>query len=54
MVAQVEIPGCRMPPSKLALAINAHLPADMRVMAAARCRADFDARFDAKGKQYRY
>jgi tRNA pseudouridine38-40 synthase len=54
MVAQVEIPGCRMPPSKLALAVNAHLPPDARIMAAARCRADFDARFDAKGKQYRY
>ena len=54
MVAQVEIAGCRMPASKLALALNAHLPADVRIMAAARCRADFDARFDATGKQYRY
>jgi tRNA pseudouridine38-40 synthase len=54
MVAQVEIPGCRMPAHKLALAINAWLPPDARVMAAARCQADFDARFDATGKQYRY
>ena len=54
MVAQVEIPGCRMEPSKLALAVNAHLPADVRIMAAARCPAGFDARFDASGKQYRY
>jgi len=54
MVAHVEIPQCRMPASKLALAVNAHLPADIRVMAAARCREEFDARFDAKGKQYRY
>ncbi len=56
MVAQVEIPDgqVRMPASKLALAINAHLPRDIRVMAASRCRAGFDARFDAKGKQYRY
>ena len=54
MVAQVEIPGCKMETSKLALAINAHLPPDVRIMAAARCRADFDARFDATGKQYRY
>jgi tRNA pseudouridine38-40 synthase len=44
----------KMPASKAALAINAHLPRDIRIMAAARCRADFDARFDAKGKQYRY
>ena len=56
MVAQVEIPGeqFKMPLAKLALAINAHLPPDIRVMKAARCRPDFDARFNAKGKQYRY
>ena len=54
MVAQGEIAECRMEPARLALAINAHLPADIRVMAATRCRADFDARFDAKGKEYRY
>ena len=55
MVAQVEIPGCRTPPATNSpLALNAHLPSDIRVMSAARCRAAFDARFDAKGKQYRY
>ena len=56
MVAQVEIPDAdlKMPPARAALAINAHLPRDIRVMAAARCRAGFDARFDAKRKQYRY
>ena len=57
MVAHVEIPSdeFKMPPAKAALAINAHLPRDIRIMAAARCRADFDARFSAgKGKQYRY
>jgi tRNA pseudouridine38-40 synthase len=56
MVAQLEIPDneCKMSASKAALAINAHLPRDIRVMAAARGRADFDARFSAKGKQYRY
>jgi tRNA pseudouridine38-40 synthase len=56
MVAHVEIPddSCKMPAAKAALAINAHLPRDIRIMAAARCRADFDARFNAKGKQYRY
>ncbi len=54
LVAQVELPDCRMSAPKLALALNAHLPADVRVMAAARCPADFDARFDARGKQYRY
>ena len=56
LVAHVEIPGheFKMPVAKAALAINAHLPRDIRIMAAARARADFDARFDAKGKQYRY
>src|SRR5580704_11306273 len=49
MAAQVEIPSdqFKMPIHKLALAINAHLPPDIRVMKAARCSPDFDARFDA-------
>ncbi len=56
MVAHVEIPAAefKMPVAKLALALNAHLPKDVRVMTATRCRADFHARFDAAGKQYRY
>jgi len=43
-----------MPVRKLPLALNAHLPEDIRVLAASGCRADFHARFDASGKQYRY
>jgi tRNA pseudouridine38-40 synthase len=56
MVAHVEIQKSvfRMPATKLALAINAHLPEDIRVMSAGRCAANFHARFDAVGKQYRY
>jgi tRNA pseudouridine38-40 synthase len=56
MVAQVEIPAgeMRMSVAKAVLAVNAHLPRDIRIMAAAKTRADFDARFDATGKQYRY
>jgi tRNA pseudouridine38-40 synthase len=56
MVAQVEIPDeqVKMPAAKIAIAVNAHLPRDIRVMASARSRANFDARYDAKGKQYRY
>ena len=56
MAAHVEIPrmAFKMPAAKLALALNAHLPDDIRVMAAKRCRADFHARFNAVGKQYRY
>jgi tRNA pseudouridine38-40 synthase len=39
---------------KLALALNAWLPEDIRVVAAARARREFHARFAAAGKQYRY
>lgn len=56
MVADVDLPE-RPPataPRKLALALNAYLPPDIRIMSAARARANFDARFHAKGKQYRY
>lgn len=56
MVAHFEAPRteARMPPDKLALALNAWLPEDIRVTAAARARKSFHARFDARGKQYRY
>jgi len=56
MVAHVEIARdeFKMVPDKLTLAINAHLPEDIRVVSARRCAADFHARFDAAGKQYRY
>jgi len=56
MVAHVEIAGTafKMPVAKLALALNAHLPEDIRIMSARRCHKDFHARFDATGKQYRY
>ncbi len=56
MVADLEIPDAefKMPIWKVGLAINAHLPEDIRVMNVVECDANFDARFDAKGKQYRY
>ena len=56
MVAQVEIPDnqIKMPATKMAVAFNAYLARDIRVMAVTRCRAAFNARHDAKGKQYRY
>ena len=56
MVAHVEIPRAqaRMTPEKMVLALNAHLPPDIRVQAAGRCDPGFHARFDARGKQYRY
>lgn len=56
MAVHFEIPReeLRLSSARLPLAINAHLPEDIRVMSAARCRDDFHARFDARGKQYRY
>ena len=56
MIAHFEAPQaeCRMTPRKLALALNAWLPEDIRVLSAARAPKKFHARFDAAGKQYRY
>jgi len=56
MVAHVEIPAAefRMPDARLALALNAFLPDDIRVLTAVRAPENFHARFDATGKQYRY
>lgn len=56
MVAHVDVPAdeFNLPPRKIPLALNAHLPPDIRVMSAARAKPAFHARFDASGKQYRY
>jgi len=56
MVAHFEIPTAefKMSTRKLALALNAWLPEDIRVLSAARAPEKFHARFDATGKQYRY
>jgi tRNA pseudouridine38-40 synthase len=56
LVAHFEIPRAefRMPVRHLAIAINALLPDDIRIRSASRTKPDFHARFDAKGKQYRY
>jgi tRNA pseudouridine38-40 synthase len=56
LVAHFDAPRAawRAPARKLVLALNAHLPDDIRVVAAARARPDFHARFDTCAKQYRY
>jgi len=56
MVAHFEIPRAefKMPIRKLALALNAWLPEDVRVLSAAIASGTFHARFNASGKQYRY
>lgn len=50
----VPKPAWRITSRKLVLALNAHLPEELRIMAAAAVRPGFHARFDARGKQYRY
>lgn len=56
LVAHADVPRTewRMPPAKLVLALNAHLPEDIRVLDARRAPPGFHARFGAAGKQYRY
>ena len=56
MVAHFEIPKAefKMTIRKLALAINAWLPEDVRVVSASFAPKRFHAQFDAGGKQYRY
>jgi tRNA pseudouridine38-40 synthase len=56
MVAHFEVPRAefKMPVRKLALAINAWLPEDIRVSSAVRAPKNFHARYNAAGKQYRY
>jgi tRNA pseudouridine38-40 synthase len=56
MVAHVDIPKteARMTGYKMVLALNAHLAEDIRVCKVTRAPSTFHARFNAKGKQYRY
>ena len=56
MVAHVELPRAelKMPLRKVMLALNSFLPRDVRIVAAQRVPAKFNARFDATGKHYRY
>ena len=56
MVAHFDIPLSRwkMTEYKAVLALNAHLPDDIRVFKVARVKGEFHARFFATGKQYRY
>jgi tRNA pseudouridine38-40 synthase len=56
MVADVDIPRAefKMMLRKLPLAVNAWLPADIRIVSAQKVPAGFHARFQATGKQYRY
>lgn len=52
-VAHVDLQ-TRMDAGAVQRALNAHLPDDIRILAAARTAADFHARRDAIAKEYRY
>lgn len=52
-VASVDVEG-GPPPASAAAALNAVLPADVAVVAAAEAPPRFHARFDAKARSYRY
>jgi len=56
MAAHFEVPKseCKVPIARLAIALNAFLPDDIRVLHATRAKKEFHARFDSAGKQYRY
>jgi tRNA pseudouridine38-40 synthase len=54
-IAHADVPAAiRHPPERWVLALNAHLPPQIRVLAVRFVSSDFHARFDAKGKVYRY
>lgn len=44
----------KIPPAKLFLGLNSKLPPDIRILKISRTKPDFDARFGATGKEYRY
>lgn len=44
----------RMAADKFAIAMNMHLPSDIRVLYSEECDPSFHARFSAKQKEYRY
>lgn len=52
--AHLDLRSCRLPPAVLADALNASLPPEIRVMKCKKVPAKFHARFDARGKVYRY
>src|SRR5437667_5330014 len=56
MVAHVEVPRAdfKMTPRKLALALNAWLPEDIRVLSITHTPTKFHTRFNATKKQYQY
>lgn len=53
-VAHVDVPSGRMSPTTWIAAVNANLPAGIRVVGCQQKSTNFHAQFSAKGKVYRY
>lgn len=53
-VAHADVPRDRLAVGKWQAALNANLPPEIRVRKVSRAPPDFHARFDARGKIYRY
>jgi tRNA pseudouridine38-40 synthase len=52
--AHIDLEDPRLPPGRLAAAVNAHLPPSIRILAAAAASPTFHARYSAVSKTYRY
>jgi tRNA pseudouridine38-40 synthase len=53
-VAHADVPAKRLPTSTWRVALNANLPAGIRIVGCRRVSSEFHARFSARGKVYRY
>ena len=53
-VAHVDVPHHKLSPARWTLAVNAHLPAEIRVIRCQPISGDFHAQYSAVGKIYRY
>lgn len=56
LIAHADVPQkeFRIPFPKLILALNAHLPPDIRILQVSRCQQNFHAQFQTRAKEYRY
>ena len=52
--AHADVPAKRLPTSTWRVALNANLPASIRIIACRRVSSEFHARFSARAKVYRY
>ena len=53
-VCHFDSPNERMPPEKYSLALNRHLPQDIRILESRLVANDFHARYSAVAREYRY